>query len=209
MAQAAEIRWWRLYLRSRVKEDYLTRKRHYWARVLDAAGVRIEPGMEVLDAGCGPAGIFIHLESCRVTALDPLLDAYQAGLPHFHPADYPWARFVNRQLEAYEPESPFGLVCCLNAINHVADLPRCLDVLTRSLRPEGKMLLGVDVHRYGLLKTLFRILPGDILHPQQHDLQDYRAMLEARGLQVERCVRLKKGRIFHYQVLVASRASAR
>ena len=38
LAQAAEIRWWRRYLRRRDKAKYLEAKRRYWRRVLREAG---------------------------------------------------------------------------------------------------------------------------------------------------------------------------
>lgn len=204
IAQALEIRWWQHYLRRRDRVEYLTRKRQYWQRVLNAAKIQPIPGQHILDAGCGPAGIFIALEQCRVDALDPLLEQYAANLPHFQPLSYPYVRFFYQPLETFEPEAPYSLVFCLNAINHVANLPLALDRLTAAVAPGGRLVLAVDVHRGTFFKRLFRRLPVDILHPHQHDENDYRQLLAERNLQIEHTVGLREGTIFRYLLMVAT-----
>ncbi len=205
LAQAAEIRWWRNYLRNRQKEAYLEQKKQYWHRVLHAMDLTAAPGAEVLDAGCGPAGIFMVLDACQVTALDPLLDAYAQQLTHFSPNSYPHVRFLCLPLEDYAEERRYDRVFCLNAINHVSDLSRCVQVLVRALSPGGKLLLGVDVHRKNWLKRIFRVLPGDVLHPHQHGMEDYNRLFADEGLTLEKSVCLKKGSIFNYQLMLFSR----
>jgi len=205
IAQAAEIRWWRQYLRGQAPEDYLERKAAYWQRVLRAAGLRLRPGERVLDAGCGPAGIFIALPEQQVDALDPLLPRYQAELPLFRPEQYPWVRFLAQPLEQFRPPAVYDTVFCLNAINHVAALGPALDALAACLAQGGQLVLSVDAHRHELLKRLFQWLPGDILHPHQHSLPEYQAMLQSRGLKLERAVQLKPGRIFDYWLMVAGK----
>lgn len=205
LAQAAEIRWWRFYLAGRGRKDYLRAKGQYWLRVLAAAGVDPLPGERVLDAGCGPAGIFMVLTAQRVDAVDPLLEKYAADLPHFSRDDYPYAIFYNQRLEDFRITAPYPLVFCLNAINHVADLKSSMDQLARATQSGGTLLLGVDTHRRAFLKKIFRVLPGDILHPHQHVLGDYLGMLQHRGFIIERTICIKPGRIFDYHLVVARR----
>ncbi len=205
LAQAAEIRWWEHYLAGRDPEQYLREKRNYWQRVLKAAGLSPEPGMRVLDAGCGPAGIFIALADQRVDAVDPLLDHYAERLPHFRPVAYPYTRFFSQRLEDFQVVTPYPLVFCLNAINHVDDLDRSLDRLASATSRGGLLLLGVDTHRNAWLKHLFRLVPGDVLHPHQHSLDDYLQRLRQRHFRVERTLCLKPGRIFDYQLILARR----
>lgn len=206
-AQAAEIRWWKRYLHGRAPADYLAQKSHYWFKVLTAAGVSPQPEQRVLDAGCGPAGIFIALQQCRVDAIDPLLEAYEATLPHFKAANYPHTTFKNQPLETFVPESPYSLVFCMNAINHVADWHLALDRLTQAVAPEGLLVLAVDVHRRPWLRYLFRLLPFDILHPHQHHTGDYQKELRHRQMSVELMTTLRTGSIFNYVLLVARRSS--
>ncbi len=205
LAQQAELRWWQWYLRNKDRDRYLEAKAAYWHRVLAHMDIQVPPGASVLDAGCGPAGIFMILSEQTVTAVDPLIDAYAGHLQHFSPTDYPWVTFRCGILEELPDRAAYSWIFCMNAINHVADLNRCLHNLARALQPDGKLLLGVDVHRNPSLKQLFRWLPGDILHPQQHSLSDYRALLPMCGLRVRQAVRFKAGRIFDYYLLLVER----
>lgn len=205
IAQWLERRWWQHYLRRRPVADYLQRKQAYWQRVLTAVDWVPEPGARVLDAGCGPAGIFMALPESRVVAVDPLVGAYAQDLPHFAPIDYPWTTFRAGRIEAGFPEGPFEEVYCLNAINHVADWTAALDALTAASQSGARLLLASDVHRYSFLCGVFRTLPGDALHPQQHQAEDYLKALRQRGWRIERAVRLKRGYIFDYVAWVAIR----
>jgi 2-polyprenyl-6-hydroxyphenyl methylase/3-demethylubiquinone-9 3-methyltransferase len=204
VAQWLERRWWRQYLGRRTPAEYLRNKRQYWLRVFGELDWQPQPGATVLDAGCGPAGVFIALAESRVLAVDPLLAAYERDLPHFDPGAYPWVHFRSGTIEAGFPEGPFAEIYCLNAINHVADWAAALDALTAASQPGTRLLLTSDVHRCGALQQLFRTLPGDALHPQQHQAADYRAALAQRGWRVERERVLKTGKIFDYVGWVVS-----
>lgn len=205
IAQFIEINWWRRYLRRREKTGYLDWKRRYWMAFLEKAEIPVPLGKSVLDAGCGPAGIFIILENNTVDALDPLLLSYEHSLPHFRRSNYPYARFSDLPLEKYLPENQYDMVFCLNAINHVADLQACADKLFQLTQAGGELLLSVDAHNYSLLKHLFRLLPLDILHPHQYDLAEYKNMLTRRGFHIRRAVLIKKETIFSYYLIIATR----
>lgn len=205
IAQFFEIRWWQRYLGSREKDAYLAWKRHYWRDFLQKSALEIPPDATVLDAGCGPAGIFTVMEYQTVDALDPLLGQYEKSFPHFRRSDYPQVRFINMPLENFFPEKKYDFVFCLNALNHAADLPRCFDRLAALTRPGGILALSVDGHNHPWLKRLFRLVPADILHPHQYDLEEYRAMLAANGFQVVRSVLIKQAAIFNYSLLVAEK----
>lgn len=205
LAQAAEIRWWRSYLSGKTPADYLRDKRAYWWRVIEAAEIALPVNAEVLDAGCGPAGIFTILAKQRVDAVDPLLEQYTGQLPHFNPADYPNVRFINGPLEEFQPARRYDVVFCLNAINHVADIGLALDRLVNCLKKGGMLWLSIDAHRHEKLEWLFRRVPADILHPHQYTLAGYERLLKERGLEITKRVKLKPGRIFDYYMLGARR----
>lgn len=202
LAQFFEIRWWQHYLRGKDKTVYLEWKRKYWKAFLVKTGINPSTGEKVLDAGCGPAGIFTVLEMQQVDALDPLFDQYRLKIPQFNLADFPWTLFYCQQIEHYFPEYQYDTVFCLNAVNHVSNLPLCLDRLVGLTKPGGLIVLSVDAHNIPLLRRLFRLIPGDVLHPHQHDLGEYEAMLTARGVCIERRVLIKNACIFGYWVLV-------
>ncbi len=205
VAQAAEIRWWNRYLRNKEVNTYMDQKRAYWHRVLDACNLNLPKGAKVLDAGCGPAGIFIAIPHCEVIAIDPLLDAYERQLPHFQAADYPYVQFRCQPIESISEQGVFDWVFCLNVINHVADLNKSLDALWAALKPGASLVLSVDAHNHAFLKRLFQLIPGDILHPHQYSLLDYQQMLLHRKARIDRTILLKKERIFNYYLFIAQK----
>ncbi len=205
IAQAAEIRWWKSYLRNKPIEDYLGWKTNYWRDFLKTIRVSPSPGMRILDAGCGPAGIFTILQDQQVTAVDPLLEKYDEQLDHFRPADYPWTTFITSPLEQYCQQTEFDLIFCLNAINHVKDIYLCLTNLVTSLKAGGTLVMSIDSHNHQIWKHVFRMLPGDILHPHQFDLEEYSQMLIDKHLEVQSTHHLKKEYFFDYYAIVAKK----
>ena len=201
-AQYLELRWWQWYLRGQSPAHYLANKRAYWQRLLDQLAVSVIQNARVLDAGCGPAGIFALLhDRQRVTALDPLLSRYER-LPIFSTASYPEVTFSAEALEQTTLATPFDTIYCFNAINHVADWEASLDALTRLAQPGTRLVLTSDVHRHAWLLPIFRALPGDALHPQQHLAHHYSEALTRRGWRIEREVELRRESIFSYRAWV-------
>jgi 2-polyprenyl-3-methyl-5-hydroxy-6-metoxy-1,4-benzoquinol methylase len=208
IAQAAEIRWWQGYLKNKPTTDYAVWKTKYWQDLLTEIGLDAvyTEGSRILDAGCGPAGIFMIFKNQEVDALDPLLDEYEAKLPHFRRKNYPNVQFFSQPLESFsDKKSVYDTVFCLNAINHVADLQRAFDVLVDATKSGGTLVVSIDAHNYSVLKTIFQALPGDVLHPHQFDLAEYSAMLTSRGCRIERTILKKSEFIFNYYVLVATK----
>lgn len=203
MAQAAEIRWWQNYLSKKEPTEYLNWKKKYWRNFLKTCNIEPQEGQRCLDAGCGPAGVFTVLDTQQVVAVDPLLTQYQEKLPHFVPQDYPFTSFITSSIEDFTPTSSFDFVFCLNAINHVDDIDKSVDRLLQALAPTGTLVFSIDAHNYQGFKRLFRLLPGDILHPHQYDLSEYENMLTSRGLKIINAHQIDKAFFFDYYVLLA------
>jgi 2-polyprenyl-6-hydroxyphenyl methylase/3-demethylubiquinone-9 3-methyltransferase len=202
IAQYFEARWWRHYLNGKSLPDYLDWKRNYWKDFLRKIEMEVPTEASVLDAGCGPAGIFLVFPENQLTAIDPLLGKYRPIFPHFTDGSLRNARFVEAPLEQLEASQKFDVVFCLNTINHVADLELCLKKLRLSTRPGGKLVLSVDAHNWLVFKWVFQFLPGDILHPHQLDLEDYRTRLTKNGFSIEAIKLLKREFFFGYWVFV-------
>jgi len=202
IAQAAEIRWWQGYLKNKSTEEYLTWKLSYWRTFLQKIGVQLKGQSQVLDVGCGPAGIYMALEDCQVTALDPLLNEYESKLAHFEQSMYPHVRFVDSPFEDFAEKKAYETVFSINAINHVDDLDLCFDKIVNLTKSGGQLVVSIDAHNYSAFKHLFRLLPGDILHPHQYDLHEYSEMLTSRGCTIERTICYKREFFFDYYVLV-------
>jgi len=205
IAQSAEIRWWQRYLNHKPVSDYLQWKTAYWKTFLQQIGVSPKTTDEVLDAGCGPAGVFTVLKDQKVDAIDPLLDQYDAKLDHFQQEDYPNVSFYSQALEDFQSTKKYDKVFCLNAINHVDDLGVCFEKLVGFTRAEGELIVSIDAHNFQLFKHIFRLLPGDILHPHQYDLEEYKKMLTDQNVQISNVVLYKKQFLFNYYVLVCSK----
>jgi len=204
IAQAAEIRWWNNYLKHKPKADYLQWKHTYWRNLLAKTGLNFGANERILDAGCGPAGIFMALEDHEVDAVDPLLERYEADLAHFDQKNYPHTTFFNLPLEKFQASQKYDKVFCLNAINHVADLNLCFDNLVQLTKKGGDLIVSIDAHNYKAFKTIFRAIPGDILHPHQYDLEEYEKMLTDRDCTIQKTELVKREFFFNYFMLVAT-----
>lgn len=203
IAQYFEIRWWQRYLQKQEVEDYLSRKKAYWKKVLSVCPFVLEPSARILDAGCGPAGIFTILQDYQVDAIDPLISQYEKTLPHFSRKNYPNTHFQQTTLEAFDPPTAYDLVFCLNAINHVKDIHLAIKKLGEATASDKWLALSVDAHKWHLAKYLFRVIPADLLHPHQYDLKEYEKMLEATGFKIVQTEKLKNGYIFDYHIIFA------
>jgi SAM-dependent methyltransferase len=208
LAQFIEIRWWQQYLATKSVEDYLVWKKQYWEIFLTETGVRVDDNAKILDLGCGPAGIFMLFDKNKVTALDPLLAHYEQKLPHFKRSFYPNVHFLTQSIEDFSPNTHRSdIVFCINAINHVQDLPKSFDILMDSVADDGKLIVSIDVHNYAFFKYLFRYIGVDALHPHQYDLQEYEAMLTNRGGDIIKKICYKKEFFFDYYVLVVNKTT--
>jgi 2-polyprenyl-3-methyl-5-hydroxy-6-metoxy-1,4-benzoquinol methylase len=205
VAQFFEIRWWKNYLKGKDVESYLKWKKSYWKDFLSKINqsVKIEESSKILDAGCGPAGIFMELQDYDVTAIDPLLDQYNDNLAHFKKKKYPNTKFETVPLERYENSNTFDIIFCINAINHVSDLSKAFEQLCKSAKAGGTIVVSIDAHNYSFLKHIFRLQPADILHPHQFDLKEYQEMLTSLNCAILQTVVIKKEFLFNHYVLVA------
>ena len=205
VAQSFEARWWKKYLAHKDVGTYLQWKKGYWNDVISriAPSLNMQPGQQVLDAGCGPAGIFIVLPEYKVTACDPLLDTYEQTLPHFKKQMYPYTTFVTSPLESFESNTLFDVIFCMNAINHVAELDVAFKKLYDCAKKGGRIVVSIDAHNYQFLKHIFRAQPADILHPHQYDLPEYENMLTSMGCTMLQTELIKKEFLFNHYILVA------
>ncbi|MCB0515212.1 MAG: class I SAM-dependent methyltransferase [Chitinophagales bacterium] len=206
IAQSAEKIWWQRYLQNKSPEQYLAWKRNYWQEnVLQKLPevLFITSETRILDAGCGPAGIFMALPQAKVTAIDPLLESYK-NLPHFIPNQYPNVHFEAQTIEGFRSEQQFDVVFCLNVINHVKNIHQSLANL--AALSKKWWVMSIDAHNYSLYQKIFSLLPGDILHPHQYSLENYKNFMQQRGFTLYPPILLQKNHIFNYYLLVGERA---
>lgn len=207
LAQWAELKWWQSYLKDKEKSEYLHWKSTYWRNLLGKIDqvYPIEKDAWVLDAGCGPAGVFLVLNdpSFKTVAFDPLLGSYESDVPFFKKSDYPNVSFKCCGIEDFKHDEQFDLIFCMNAINHVADIDLSYKNLLKHLKPGGTIVLSIDAHNHSFFKRLFRFLPGDILHPHQYDLEEYGRFLTENACDLIYEEKLKEEFFFDHYVQVA------
>lgn len=203
LAQKAELWWWKDYLNRKEKATYLGWKKAYWENILQdvADELDISSPSVILDAACGPAGIYMALEGHEVVGVDPLLQNYKQQLAHFDPADYPFVTFKNKPIEEFKAPQFFDLVFCMNGINHVSDLNLALENLIDCTKAGGYLIFTIDAHNYSIFKYLLRMVPGDILHPHQFSLREYRDMFSMNSCKHILQKRLKAGFLFDHYLL--------
>lgn len=210
IAQWLELKWWKRYTANKSKQDYLAWKTDYWKQLFEKIGTMrdIRNAEQMVDFGCGPFGVALLNETWQkqLISLDPLIDSYEKELPFFAKKDYPHTTFLHQKMEDFSSENTFDFVFCLNAINHVADIEKAFFVLSKASCPKGKLVLGIDAHHFSFLKHLFRLIPGDALHPHQHDLNEYLSLLESHHFNVISKHKINNDFIFGYWVVVAERA---
>lgn len=206
-AQKFEMKWWEQYLKDKPVEEYLEWKKKYWLELMELLKpeLQIKDSDLILDAGCGPAGIFIALDQNQVTAVDPLLNNYEKNLSHYSQDFYPYVTFENKRLEDIDDMEKYDIAFCMNAINHVQEIHESYIRLARSLKRGGWLVVTVDAHNFKAAKSIFRLLPGDILHPHQYDIKEYVDMIKQHGFRIEKRVFLKKEFWFNHYMILAQK----
>lgn len=206
LAQTLEYKWWQNYLSNKDTKEYLQWKMHYWQDLLLSIYKYLDFSTNsfILDAGCGPAGIFMALKGNVVDAIDPLLDKYES-LAHFQPQKFAWTNFKNMPIEALDVAEKYDVIFCMNAINHVNDIDVCYDNLVSALKPNGYLVISTDAHKYKFLKKIFQLLPGDMLHPIQLDIEEYNTHLTNRNLEIIKNIIKKEESIFDYYITIAQK----
>ncbi len=205
VAQNAELRWWKNYLKGKDVQPYLQWKKSYWQNILSNIkdSCPVKPGMHVLDVGCGPAGIFMNLQDCITDAADPLIDVYEKNLPHFKKIKYPHVNFYSVPIEHFTSSKTYDIIFCMNAINHVADINASYNLFSALIKPGGKLVITIDAHNYAFYKYLFRIIPGDILHPHQYNLSEYNRFFVERNFTILQITKIKSEYFFNHYLQVA------
>lgn len=210
VAQFFERRWWKGYLADKTPDVYLQWKKGYWQGVLDKLKkvhpqlqkLLNTPHLDILDAGCGPAGTFLALDDHQVQAIDPLWSYYAKEFQQLGHEGLDYVHFEQGLLEDFEAKDQFDLVFCMNALNHVDDIEKAAQNLSDALKPDGWLICSLDVHNYEMPKSLFRAIPGDVMHPHQYNITEYIDLIESPDLCFTASANLRRGQLFDHQMLV-------
>lgn len=201
IAQFFEFHWWKSYFKNKQKDAYLNWKKTYWTNFITK--INVIPGAKAscLDAGCGPAGIFTILDNQIIDAVDPLIEKYEA-LEFFDKKNYPHTFFINNHLENFNTGKKYDYIFCINAINHVADIKKCMINLHQHMHKNSTLVISTDYHKFQILKHIFKLIPGDILHPVQGDLNYFKNIFQINDLRIENLLCEQQNAIFDYGIFV-------
>jgi 2-polyprenyl-3-methyl-5-hydroxy-6-metoxy-1,4-benzoquinol methylase len=130
------------------------------------------PSPRIVDVGAGPTVRALWFADAKVTAIEPLADAY-AALPCCALAQCVKVYAQPGEKPVPELAGCADAVTCINALDHAQDARQFIAALASYLRPGGALLLSVDLHR---------VCPG---HPLALTAEEVDAALAAEGLAVE------------------------
>lgn len=120
---------------------------------------RLEPGMAVLELGCGTGGMWTGVtlpEGCRVTLTDfsaGMLEAARSHTAHLQGASY-------RQVDAQDipfADGSFDAVIANMMLYHVPDIRRALLEIRRVLRPGG-LFYAASYGEHGVVEAVADML---------------------------------------------------
>jgi len=101
-------------------------------------------GKDILDIGCGPSGSLEWADNAKSrTGIDPLANKYLklAGVSKQK------MKYANGTAEDLPfPNDHFDVVSLLNSLDHVEDVKKSIDEAVRVCRPNGTLLLIVEVN---------------------------------------------------------------
>ena len=80
---------------------------------------------------------------------------------------------------------------------------RAYDRLVNAAKDSAYIVVSIDAHNHSFFKFLFRLIPGDILHPHQYDLEEYIDFMTHRGCNICKEIMVKKEFFFSHYVVVA------
>lgn len=207
IAQWFELKWWKNYTHDKDKAAYLTWKNDYWVNLITKCNLieTVEKAKNVADLGCGPFGLALPNRTWkkRLVSVDPLLEKYEEHISFFRKSDYPQTEFINDTIEDFKSREKFDLVFCMNAINHVHDINKAYTNLSQLVQTKGTIVVSIDAHNYSMFRRLFALIPGDVLHPHQYMLEEYRRFLTDRDFSIINEVCLKKEFFFSHYVQIA------
>ena len=206
IAQFAERWWWKRYLSKKDPTEYRQWKQNYWLSILQNIGYKKEEFQgRIADIGCGPNGIFQLFEkSHHISLIDPLLDDYMLFDTFKKPAN---SQFFSIKIEDFKGQKDHEFVFCFNAINHMLDMPKALQKMVDILSENGTLIISCDVHNLSLIHQIFRLIPGDILHPHQITKKEMDVLLTSHGLAINKCQILNKKPIFSEYIWVCTKSS--
>lgn len=152
------------------------------------AALKLEPGMRVLDLGCGVGDYCAELErmGCEAVGVDRWLEPARLGPPSLVLARMDAARL------GFSSQS-FDRVCCVNTIEHVREPEALLGEARRVLKKGGRAVFTTFDYEFSFHRFLY-----DDTHLHEWTLAEFRSLVERYFAVVEL---YRSGSMFRYYPL--------
>lgn len=152
------------------------------------AALKLEPGMRVLDLGCGVGDYCAELErmGCEAVGVDRWLEAARRK-----PSGHVLAKMDAAKL-GFSSQS-FDRVCCVNTIEHVREPEALLEEVRRVLKRGGIVVFTTFDYEFAFHRFLY-----DETHLHEWTSSEFRSLVERYFAVVELC---RSGSMFRYYPL--------
>lgn len=151
----------------------------------------IQPGLDILDVGCGFGGSSIYLaQKYRTQATGITISAVQVEMANkAAAAARANASFLLMDAEAMTFPKPFDMVWSVESISHYQDIPSFFVSAAKLLKPGGTLAITDWFKRKNLSpresKKFFSSIETGML-VRLHSMEDYERFMAAGGLEVKR-----------------------
>jgi len=142
------------------------------------------PVQSLLEVGCGPFAQntrhimeVLNQKPSNVFLNDPLLTDYiKLNKPVCQVI-----KELNAAIYPYPLEEchmvPVDMIICINVLDHVFSMPRCLDIIYNGLNPNGILIFGNDLTNEDNFNRTPKEDPYGMLHPIRFDHTDIQSFL--------------------------------
>lgn len=118
---------------------------------LTCARAEIEPGMEILDLGCGWGSFSLwaaeHYPECRITAVSNSRTQKEFIDREAQALQLNNLRVITADINDFEPEQKFDRVVSIEMFEHLRNHAEIMKRISDWLNPEGKLFVHIFCHR--------------------------------------------------------------
>lgn len=138
------------------REEYFRLHRAYWRRMLaELPELKFSDDGLCIDVGCGPTTVLMSVPKGEKIGVDPLIDFYRE---HFHLAED--VRFIRGKVEDLNRlvEKKADAIFGMNSLDHIDNLSAVPAVLARQLKPDGRLVVLLNVTKSRTLGGIYSAL---------------------------------------------------